>query len=184
LWFEIENEPHDKLTNANLVATLSPALAAIRKTNPDRPVVIGGEFWSGIDSLATLKLPDDPNVIPTFHYYEPFDFTHQGATWVTPTPPMGRVYGSDADVERLTRDVAKVRAYIQRTGKTPFMGEFGANAPIPTEQRVTYQRTVRTAFDTTGIGMCAWGYTSTFPLYDSTKKAWVPGMRAAMGLGE
>jgi endoglucanase len=77
-----------------------------------------------------------------------------------------------------------LRAYIQRTGKTPFMGEFGANAPIPTEQRVTYQRTVRTAFDTTGIGMCAWGYTSTFPLYDGTKKAWVPGMRAAMGLGE
>jgi endoglucanase len=184
LWFEIENEPHDKLTNANLVATLSPALAAIRKTNPDRPVVIGGEFWSGIDSLAKLKLPDDPNVIPTFHYYEPFDFTHQGAIWVTPTPPMGRVYGSDADVERLTRDVAKVRAYIQRTGKTPFMGEFGANAPIPTEQRVTYQRTVRTAFDTTGIGMCAWAYTSTFPLYDSAKKAWVPGMRAAMGLSE
>jgi endoglucanase len=184
LWFEIENEPHDKLTNANLVATFSPALAAIRKTNPDRPVVIGGEFWSGIDSLATLTLPDDPNVIPTFHYYEPFDFTHQGATWVTPTPPMGRIYGTDADVVRLTRDVAKVRAYINRTGKTPFMGEFGANAPIPTDQRVTYQRTVRVAFDTVGIGMCAWGYTSTFPLYDSAKKAWVPGMRNAMGLKE
>jgi endoglucanase len=184
LWFEIENEPHDKLTNANLVATLSPALAAIRKTNPDRAVVIGGEFWSGIDSLATLTLPDDPNVVPTFHYYEPFDFTHQGATWVNPSPPMGRVYGTDADVERLIKDVGKLRAYIKRTGKTPFMGEFGANGPIPVDQRVTYQRTVRTAFDTTGIGMCAWGYTSTFPLYDSAKKAWVPGMRAAMGLSE
>jgi endoglucanase len=184
LWFEIENEPHDKLTNANLIATLSPALAAIRKTNPDRPVIIGGEFWSGIDSLATLDLPEDPNVVPTFHYYEPFDFTHQGATWVKPTPAMGRVYGTDADVERLVRDVVKVRAYIRRTGKTPFMGEFGANGPIPTNQRVTYQRTVRVAFDSVGIGMCAWGFTNTFPLYDSSKKAWVPGMRAAMGLDE
>lgn len=182
LWFEIENEPHDKLTNKNLVATLLPALAAIRKTNPDRPVVIGGENWSGIDSLATLDLPDDANVVPTFHYYEPFDFTHQGATWVSPTPPTGRVYGSDADIERLTRDVAKVRNYIKRTGKTPFMGEFGANGPIPLDQRVTYQRTIRTAFDTTGIGVCAWGYTNTFPLYDSAAKAWVPGMQAAMGL--
>jgi endoglucanase len=184
LWFEIENEPHDKLTNANLVAVLAPALAAIRKSNPDRPVIIGGEFWSGIDSLETLTLPDDPNVVPTFHYYEPFDFTHQGADWIKPTPPMGRNYGTDADVERLTRDVAKVRAYIKRTGKTPFMGELGANEKISVDQRVTYQRTVRVAFDTTGIGMCAWGYTNTFPLYDSTRKAWIPGMRAAMGLSE
>src|SRR3546814_20509250 len=82
---EISNEPPDKLTNANLLATLAPALAAIRATNPTRAVVIGGENWSGIDSLATLDLPDDPNVYPTFHYYAPFDFTHQGATWVDPS---------------------------------------------------------------------------------------------------
>jgi endoglucanase len=184
LWFEIENEPHDKLTNANLVATLTPALSAIRKTNPDRPVIVGGEHWSGIDSLATLQLPDDPHIVPTFHYYEPFDFTHQGATWVKPVPPVGRAYGTDADVERLTRDVGKLRAYIKRTGKTPFMGEFGANGPIPLDERVMYQRTVRIAFDTTGIGMCAWGFTNTFPLYDSANRVWLPGMRDAMGLRE
>lgn len=79
LWFELEKEPHDKFTNANLLEALSPALAAVRATNPDRPVIIGGENWSGIDSLATLKLPDDPHVYPTFHHYEPFQFTHQGA---------------------------------------------------------------------------------------------------------
>ena len=31
LWFEIENEPHDRLTNANLMASLGPALAEIRR---------------------------------------------------------------------------------------------------------------------------------------------------------
>jgi len=184
LWFEIENEPHDKITNANLVATLSPALAAIRESNPDRPVIIGGESWSGINSLATLTLPADPHIVPTFHYYDPFDFTHQGATWVKPLMPMGRAYGTAADQAALAKDVDKVRAYIARTGKTPFMGEFGANEKIPVDQRVAYQRSVRVAFDAVGIGMCAWGYTNTFPLYDSAKKAWVPGMRAAMGLKE
>jgi endoglucanase len=182
LWFEIENEPHDNLNNKNLNTIFAGALAAIRKSNPDRPVIIGGEFWSGIDSLATLELPDDPNIVPTFHYYEPFDFTHQGATWVSPVPPMGRAYGTQADIARLVGDVKKVRAYIARTGKTPFLGEFGANAPIPIGDRVTYQRTVRIAFDTVGIGMCAWAYTNTFPLYDSDKKSWVPGMLDAMGL--
>jgi endoglucanase len=184
LWFEIENEPHDQITNTNLVETLGPALAAIRASNPDRPVVIGGEHWSGIDSLATLTLPDDPNVIPTFHYYDPFPFTHQGAEWIKPTPPMGREYGGEDDRALLVKDVQKIRDYIARTGKTPFMGEFGANERIPVEQRVKYQKAVRVAFDQIGIGSCAWAYTNTFPLYDSTTKRWVPGMLDAMGLPE
>jgi endoglucanase len=184
LWFEIENEPHDKFNDSNLLKVLTPALAAIRKTNPTRAVIIGGEFWSGINSLKTLKLPDDPNVVPTFHYYDPFDFTHQGATWVDPSPPMGRVFGNEQDIAALVQAVKDVRAYIARTGKTPFMGEFGANEKITTEERVAYQRTVRVAFDNIGIGMCAWGYTNTFPLWDQAAQNWVPGMRAAMGLPE
>jgi endoglucanase len=184
LWFEIENEPHDKFNDSNLLRVLNPSLAEIRKTNPDRPVIIGGEFWSGINSLKTLRLPDDPNIVPTFHYYDPFDFTHQGATWVSPSPKMGRIYGSTQDEASLKADVQKVRDYIARTGKTPFMGEFGANGPIPLYERVKYQMTVRRAFDEIRIGMCAWGFTNTFPLFDSEKKEWVPGMRAAMGLPE
>jgi hypothetical protein len=184
IWFEIANEPHDKLTNANLIETLSPALAAIRETNPDRPVIIGGEFWSGIDSLATLELPSDPHVVPTFHYYDPFAFTHQGATWVNPVPPIGKSFGSETDRAALAADVAKVRAYVARTGKTPFMGEFGAHTTVPVAQRVLYQATVRMAFDQAGIASCAWAYTNTYPLYDNKQRRWIPGMRAAMGLAE
>jgi Cellulase (glycosyl hydrolase family 5) len=184
LWYEIENEPHDKFNDSNLLAVLNPALAEIRKSNPTRPVIIGGEFWSGINSLKTLKLPADPNIVPTFHYYDPFNFTHQGATWVSPVPPVGRNYGTAEDQHSLAADVTKIKIYISRTGKTPFMGEFGANGPIPLAERVKYQKAVRVAFDTIGIGMCAWGYTNTFPLWDQAKSAWVPGMLNAMGLAE
>jgi endoglucanase len=184
LWFEIENEPHKNFNDGNLLKVLAPALAEIRKTNPTRAVIIGGEQWSGINSLKTLKLPDDPNIVPTFHYYDPFDFTHQGATWVDPVPPLGRAYGTAVDSKLLRDDVEKVRAYIKRTGKTPFMGEFGANGPIPLNDRVKYQKAVRIAFDKVGIGMCAWGYTNTFPLWDQTNGKWVPGMLDAMGLRE
>lgn len=186
LWFEIENEPHDKLTNANLMATLSPSLAEIRKTNPDRPVIIGGDDWSSVDSLATLELPDDPQVYPTFHYYQPFDFTHQGARWVGDSPPpIGRVYGGEADAERLERDVAKLKAYVERTGRVPFIGETGAyEAHIPLEQRVAYHRAVTEAFAPTGIGICTWAYTNTFPFFDQETGRWLPGMRAALGLAE
>jgi endoglucanase len=184
VWFEIENEPHDKFNDSNLLKVLTPALLEIRKTNPDRPVIIGGEFWSGINSLKSLVLPDDPNIIPTFHYYDPFEFTHQGATWVNLSPKMGRKFGIDRDMANLKADVQKVRDYITRTGKTPFMGEFGANSPIPLYERVKYQMTVQRAFSEINIGMCAWGFTNTFPLYDSDKKQWLPGMRTAMGLPE
>jgi endoglucanase len=186
LWFEIENEPHDKLTNAILGETLAPALKAIRASNPDRPVIIGGDNWSGIDSLATLELPADPNVYPTFHYYEPFDFTHQGAAWVKPKPPaLGRVYGRAADAERLVTDAAKIKAYVARTGLVPFMGETGAyDAHIPLAQRVQYTRAVHDTFAPLGVGICGWAYTNTFPYYDHEAKRWLPGLLGASGLPE
>ena len=186
LWFEIENEPHENFKQANLIATLSPALGAIRASNPRRPVIIGGENWSGIDSLAVLDLPDDPDVYPTFHYYEPFDFTHQGATWIKPKPPaVGRTYGTAADAQRLVNDSAKIRAYVARTGVIPFMGETGAYEQfIPLEQRVQYARAVHDAFTPLGVGICAWAYTNTFPYYDHKARRWLPGLRAAAGLPE
>lgn len=186
LWFEIENEPHEKLANANLMTILSPALEAIRASNPRRPVVIGGENWSGIDSLATLELPDDPNIYPTFHYYEPFDFTHQGAGWVKPSPPkIGRSYGTAADAQRLTDDAAKIRTYVARTGLVPFIGESGAyDRYIPLDQRVQYTRAVHDAFTPLGVGICGWAYTNTFPYYDHKAKRWLPGLRGAAGLPE
>ncbi|HSG34119.1 MAG TPA: glycoside hydrolase family 5 protein [Sphingomonadaceae bacterium] len=179
LWFEIENEPHDRFTNALIVPTLSPALAEIRKVSPDRPVIIGGENWSGIDSLATLDMPDDPHVYPTFHYYEPFDFTHQGASWVEADFPLGREYGREADRERLVRDVAKVRAYVARTGKVPFMGETGAHTTVPLSDRIAYHRAVRDAFAGEVSGICAWGYTNTFEFWDQEQGEWLPGLLEA-----
>lgn len=186
LWFELENEPHNKFDHSNLLETLAPALAAVRATNPTRPVIYGGEEWSGINSLVTLPLPDDPNIFPTFHYYDPFEFTHQGASWTEPNiPPPGRKFGSEADRERLAADVEKVRAYIARTGKVPFMGETGAyDLHVSTSERAAYHRAVNDAFAPVGIGMCMWGYSNTFPFYDSESGRWLEGMRDAIGLSE
>ena len=186
LWFELENEPHENFDHSNLLETLTPALEAVRAKHPTRAVIIGGENWSGIDSLASLPLPSDPNIHPTFHYYDPFAFTHQGASWVAPDiPPPGRTFPSDGDRAQLARDVEKVRAYMKRTGKTPFMGETGAyDKHIPTPARAEYHRTVREAFEPTGIGICVWAYANTFPFWDRESGKWLPGMRAAMGLPE
>lgn len=181
VWFELLNEPHESLTNANLMATLQPALDAVRATNPTRKVVIGGQNWSGIDSLATLPLPDDANLVATFHYYEPFAFTHQGAGWVKPSPPRGRSFPQAGDLEAIAKDVAKAQAYQARTGRPLFMGEYGAYDPIPLDQRAAYYRTVHDAFGKVGIDGCVWGYTNGFAIRKG--KTWLQPLLEAIGLG-
>lgn len=180
VWFELMNEPHKNLKNANLVATLSPALAAVRQTNPTRPVIVGGENFSVVDSLATLTLPEDPYVVPTFHFYDPFAFTHQGATWVSPSPPVGRSFGSAADYAEIDAGLAKVKAYMARTGRVPFNGEYGAYdiSAVPTDQRVAFYKGASSAFASIGVQSCAWAYINTFRIRG--KDDWLPGMLDAI----
>jgi endoglucanase len=86
--FELLNEPNDKLEpfwNEYAAA----ALAVVRKSNPNRTVIIGPNGWNSADKLTDLKVPNDPNLIVTFHNYTPFEFTHQGADWVSPVPKVG-----------------------------------------------------------------------------------------------
>jgi endoglucanase len=165
VWFELINEPNGRLNDSNLMAVLTPALAAVRTSNPTRPVIIGGQNWSGIESLATVAFPNDPNIVATFHYYDPFDFTHQGAPWVNPVMPTGRMFGTAADNAQLNAALQKVTSFISRTGRVPFLGEYGAYDPIPEDQRVSYYRTITSAFASIGIQSCAWGYTNTFNLW-------------------
>lgn len=184
LWFELENEPHKNFDHSNLIETLTPALDAVRAKHPTRAIIIGGENWSGLKSLETLPRPADPNIHPTFHYYDPFLYTHQGASWTAPDiPPVGRTFPTHADAAQLAKDVLAVRAYIDRTGMVPFMGEVGAyDAHIPLEDRVKYHRTITDAFAPTGIGICVWAYANTFPFYDHSRKRWNPGLLEALGL--
>lgn len=89
--FELFNEPQDVFTDQpelwnDLLAEL---LAVVRETNPTRPVLIGPVGFNHVDQLDNMVLPDDDYLIATVHLYEPHTFTHQGAEWVDPIPPLG-----------------------------------------------------------------------------------------------
>ena len=182
VWFELLNEPHGSLTHANLRSVLDPALREVRATNPTRPVVIGGESWSGINSLATVPLPDDAYLVVTFHYYDPFNFTHQGAPWVTPALPTGIAFPRGSDAASLAASVDKARDFIARTGRPLFLGEYGAYEGIPLAQRVTWYGAVHDAFAAAGVDGCAWAYTNTMPLRDPATGAWIAPLLDAIGL--
>jgi endoglucanase len=73
--------------------------SAIRKDAPEHTIMTSGPNWGGIDGLHKLKLLDDPNVVYSFHCYDPFTFTHQGATWAGPDvkPLRGVPYPSSPE---------------------------------------------------------------------------------------
>lgn len=82
--FELINEPCDKLTPELLNPLTARALAAVRATNPTRTVIADSYFWASADQLKNLELPKDPNLVASFHMYQPILFTHQGMAWMGP----------------------------------------------------------------------------------------------------
>ena len=93
LIFELDNEPHDQATTALMNPIYAQTIKEIRQTNPQRTLVVEPGGWGGIGGLKDLVLPPDDNVIVSVHCYDPFNFTHQGATWTSgQTPVTGIVF--------------------------------------------------------------------------------------------
>ena len=82
--FELLNEPKDAATTTLLNPIYAEAIRVIRETNPHRAIFVGPGRWNQVSELPNLRLPDnDDNLIVTVHCYDPFNFTHQGATWTS-----------------------------------------------------------------------------------------------------
>jgi endoglucanase len=80
--FELLNEPKDNAKTAVLNSSYARAIRVIRATNPKRTIFVGPGKWNSVDELKNLVLPaSDDNLIVTVHCYDPFLFTHQGASW-------------------------------------------------------------------------------------------------------
>ena len=88
IFFEVMNEPHLSARENVDPAWWQPVqrslVAAIRRGAPSSTIIVTGERWGGIDGLLELKPLEDRNVVYSFHWYDPFTFTHQGATWTGP----------------------------------------------------------------------------------------------------
>jgi len=183
LWLETLNEPHNALKGDLTRQTQTRGVEIIRKTNPDRIIILGGDEWSGIKTLDTNIAPPDDNIVYTFHYYDPFDFTHQKAFWLGDSMPKGdRSWGSAADREQLREAGQTAAKYRNKTNRPIFAGEFGANAPIDNAERVKWAEAVRIEMEANDIPWCLWSYSNTFELYDNEAESWDMDMLAALGL--
>jgi endoglucanase len=182
--FELLNEPHDKLNGDPWNALFAEELALVRKSNPNRIVVVGPTHWNSLNDLPLLKLPPDPNLLVTFHYYEPFHFTHQGATWVGPEIQKlhGVTWGSDADRAAVRGDFDKVAAWAAANHRPILLGEFGAydKSGTPIELRAAYTAGVRGEAERHGFGWAYWQFEGDFVVWDMPHQRWVEPILKAL----
>lgn len=96
--FELLNEPIGVFVDNPAVwnELASEALALVRRTNPDRGVIIGPVQYNHPSRLPDLDLPADDNIIATIHSYDPIEFTHQGAVFIDPVPATGVLWRPDS----------------------------------------------------------------------------------------
>jgi endoglucanase len=180
--FEILNEPHQALTDEAWNRLLPVELAEIRKTNPDRNVVVGPASWNSPDHLDQLELPEaDRHLIVTVHYYTPMEFTHQGAKWVPQYTRLSGVHwGSPADLELLNANFDRVQAWAKAHQRPILLGEFGAYDKADMDSRVRYTSAVARAAEARGWPWCYWQFDSDFIAYDIKADGWVAPIHDAL----
>jgi len=78
--YEILNEPHG-IADSLWGEIQEQAVAEIRKIDANRLIIVGGTDYNSINKLSAIPKYQYENIIYTFHFYDPYLFTHQGATW-------------------------------------------------------------------------------------------------------
>lgn len=184
LAFELLNEivlPDSEPWNQLAVKTLE----AIRTIDEDRTIIIGGNSYNAAAELQNLVVVDDPNVIYTFHFYEPMLFTHQKARWVAAAVRYdqeldypGPLPGLNAFLERYPEfkpmfedqvdavmDRSMLGQFLQPafdfqniTGKKLYCGEFGVIETAPMESLIRWQADLTELLLEKGIGYAVWTY--------------------------
>ncbi len=183
LYFELNNEPHDKLSE-KWNEVLQIGLKAIRETNPSRPVIVGPPHWNGIWALDQLKLPEDPNLIVTVHMYNPHPFTHQGASWASPEIKglRNKTWGSDEDIAKVKEEIAQAANWGKNHKRPIFLGEFGAYQAAPMTSRIAWTKCVASTAEEHGMSWSYWEFCAGFGLYDADNSQWRSSLLKSLGV--
>lgn len=180
VYFEILNEPEDPMTASQANALYAKVLPVIRQSNPTRPVILGGPSWNAVDTLSDVQWPRDPYLVATFHDYGPYEFTHQGASWMSDAPPMGRRWGGSEDQLEMASTFSIARQFQRSTGLPIFVGEFGVIDTVPDHERAEWLKARRKKIESEGFSWCAWDFAGAFKTYDVNRRQWLPGMTDAL----
>lgn len=192
--YEILNEPHGKITTQQWGQIQQTVIDAIRSVDTKHTIIVGAAAFNSYSELKNLPVYTDPKLIYTFHFYDPFLFTHQGATWVEPSmaPLSGvpfpyeasrmpslpaslkgswiessfRNYASDGTVSKVKSLIDIAVSFKNTRNVNVFCGEFGVYIPNSNNSdRVFWYDAVRKYLEEKGIAWTTWDYTGGFGLF-------------------
>lgn len=174
------------------------AVRVIRNVDPDHTIIASGAHYDSLDDLLVTEPRSDPNIIYTFHFYEPYQFTHQGAAWGSPEwlfykniPFPATVADLQSQLAAVPSDIARYQLFLYGAGnwtpetirqriafaaawgaerKVPIIcNEFGAyRDTAPPDSRARYIEAVRSALDANHIGWGMWDWSGNFGLATHT----------------
>ncbi len=191
VFFEIMNEPgvHDAYRWAGIQEQLAVAIRSVARRNT---LIATGPNYSDIVDLMAMHPLADGNVIYNFHFYDPHEFTHQGASWGEawwsnthgipyPAPEAtmqellkqvpeaaGRYklenYWLDRwDAHRIRLLIDEAAAWGRENNVPLTCNEFGAYRQFADPvSRMNWIRDVRSALEAGGIGWTMWDYRGGF----------------------
>lgn len=212
LFLEVINEPmaEDPYRWFGVQAKL---IAAIRAGAPQHTIIASGHRWSGLYELLSLQPYSDQNVIYNFHFYEPFNFTHQGATWAGNNLPYFQKvpYPSSRDAvmkmldtvqdeparyvlqqygeagwnaERIDREMSVAAAWAAKRHVLLTCNEFGAYRRFAVPaDRAAWIRDMRIALEKYGIGWTMWDYAGSFGVVNKVNGVATPDELVVAALG-
>jgi|WetSurMetagenome_2_1015567.scaffolds.fasta_scaffold03813_4 endoglucanase len=191
--YEILNEPHD--ITASVWGSIQQAVInAIRTKDTKHKIIVGGVNYNTYTELANIPVYTDSKLIYTFHFYDPFMFTHQGATWVTPSmAPLAGVpfpynaaempacpaslvgtwvesglnsYPTQGTVAYV-KSLIDIAAAFKNSRNVPvYCGELGVYKPnSDPADRVYWYGAVRQYLEEKGIPWTMWDYKGSFGLF-------------------
>ena len=194
LLYEILNEPHGISTSAWGVIQ-NHAINAIRAHDTNHTIVVGGSGYNTYTELKNLPVYADTNLLYTFHFYDPFVFTHQGASWVSPSmEPLSGVpfpydaarmplcpaslkgtwieaginsYSSTGTVSQVKSLINNAISFRDARHVKIFCGEFGVLMPnSPPADRTYWYNIVRQYLEENNIPWTIWDYKGGFGLFN------------------
>ncbi len=211
VFFEVYNEPTG-ISASNWKQTATSLVRIIRQVDPGRTIVVGGENWNSITGLEEMGTLNAGNIIYTFHFYDPFLFTHQGASWagegVSTTgipypydaatmPPLAptakgtwgeqlyKAYRSAGSREALETTLEGVRKWADDNHAPIFCGEWGSyNAYADEQSRCRHAADIISLLDEFNIPWTYWEWDQGFSFFRGkpAEENIIPCMKAAFGL--
>ena len=131
--YDLINEPGVTRDTAQWQQLAQRIARAIREVDRNHLVIVErvnsvGGRWDNNAELNFVKI-EDPNLVYTFHNYDPFEFTHQDASWVRERVGQYRTYPAPEkhwDKAGLREMMRPFVEWGRRNDVPLYLGEWGA----------------------------------------------------------